>query len=48
MILSKSDAVFAATKLMKYFENFGRIDDYFRARKMERVKKELFKCKQIL
>jgi len=38
MILSKSDAVFAATKLMKYFENFGRIDDYFRARKMERVK----------
>jgi len=38
MILSKSDAVFAATKLMKYFENFGRIDDYFRARKKERVK----------
>lgn len=38
MILNKSDAVYAATKLMKYFKNFGRIDDYFRARKIERVK----------
>ena len=23
---------------MKYFENFSRIDDYFRARKIERVR----------
>jgi len=38
MILNKPDAVYAATKLIKYFENFGRIDDYFRARKIERVK----------
>ena len=38
MILDKSDSIWAATKLMKYFENFGRIDDYFRARKIERVK----------
>ena len=38
MILEKQDAVYAATKLMKYFKNFGRIDDYFRARKIERVK----------
>ena len=38
MILEKSDAVYAATKVMKYFEDFGRIDDYFRARKIERVR----------
>ena len=38
MILSKPDAVYAATKVMKYFEDFSRIDDYFRARKIERVK----------
>ena len=37
MILNKPDAIYAATKLIKYFENFGRIDDYFRARKIERV-----------
>ena len=38
MILSKPDAIYAATKVMKYFEDFSRIDDYFRARKIERVK----------
>ena len=38
MILEKQDAVYAATKLMKYFRDFNRIDDYFRARKIERVK----------
>ena len=38
MILEKQDAIYAATKFMKYFENFNRIDDYFRARKIERVK----------
>ncbi len=38
MILNKQDALYAATKLMKYFEDFNRIDDYFRARKIERVK----------
>ena len=38
MILEKQDAVYAATKLMEYFKDFGRIDDYFRARKIERVK----------
>jgi len=38
MILNKPDAIYAATKLIKYFENFGRIDDYFRARKIERIK----------
>lgn len=38
MILEKQDAVYAATKLMKYFQDFNRIDDYFRARKIERVK----------
>ena len=38
MILNKQDAVYAATKLMNYFEDFNRIDDYFRARKIERVK----------
>ena len=38
MILEKQDAIYAATKLMKYFKDFHRIDDYFRARKIERVK----------
>ena len=38
MILNKEDSIFAATKLMNYFKDFGRIDDYFRARKIERVK----------
>ena len=38
MILDKQDSIYAATKLMEYFKDFGRIDDYFRARKIERVK----------
>ena len=38
MILAKQDAVYAATRVMQYFKDFGRIDDYFRARKIERVK----------
>ena len=38
LILERQDAIYAATKLMKYFEDFNRIDDYFRARKIERVK----------
>ena len=38
MILNKQDALYAATKLMKYFEDFNRIDDYFRSRKIDRVK----------
>ena len=38
MILEKQDAVYAATKVMDYFNDFNRIDDYFRARKIERVK----------
>ena len=38
MILDRQDSIYAATKLMEYFKDFGRIDDYFRARKIERVK----------
>ena len=38
MILSKEDSAFAAMKMIKYFKDFHRIDDYFRARKIERVK----------
>ena len=38
MILEKQDAVYAATKILEYFSDFNRIDDYFRARKIERVK----------
>ena len=38
MILNKQDSVYAATKMMNYFKDFKRIDDYFRARKIERVK----------
>jgi hypothetical protein len=35
MILEKQDAIYVATKLMVYFKDFNRIDDYFRARKIE-------------
>ena len=38
VILNREDSIYAATKLMKYFRDFNRIDDYFRARKIERVK----------
>ena len=38
MILEKQDAIDVAIKLMNYFKDFKRIDDYFRARKIERVK----------
>ena len=38
LILNKHDAIYSATKLIKYFKDFNRIDDYFRARKIERVK----------
>ena len=38
MILNREDSIYAATKLMEYFRDFNRIDDYFRARKIERVK----------
>ena len=39
MKLEKNDAIWAADKLITYFNNFERIDDYFRTRKLERVKK---------
>ena len=38
MILNKEDAIYSATKFIEYFKNFNRIDDYFRARKIERIK----------
>ena len=38
MILEKQDAIDVSIKLMDYFKDFNRIDDYFRARKIERVK----------
>ena len=38
MILNREDAIFASSKLIKYFEDFNRIDDYFRVRKVERIK----------
>lgn len=38
MILSKKDAMWASLQFIEYFENFERIDDYFRARKIERVR----------
>ena len=38
MILNKQDAIYSATKLVEYFDDFNRIDDYFRARKIERIK----------
>lgn len=38
MVLSEKDALWASGKFIEYFENFNRIDDYMRFRKMERVK----------
>tara|TARA_B100001559_G_scaffold196213_1_gene164198 strand:- start:2865 stop:3977 length:1113 start_codon:yes stop_codon:yes gene_type:complete len=38
LILERKDAIYVAQKLMNYFKDFNRIDDYFRARKIERVK----------
>ena len=29
MILNKQDSVYVAMKMMKYFKDFNRIDDYF-------------------
>ena len=37
MILNKKDAKHAAQRLMSYFGKHNRIDDYFRARKVERL-----------
>jgi hypothetical protein len=39
MVLSEKDALWASEKFIEYFKNFNRIDDYFRARKTERIKK---------
>ena len=39
MLLNKKDAIYSAAKLIEYFKDFSRIDDYFRARKIERIKK---------
>ena len=38
LILNKEDSIYAATKIINYFNNFKRIDDYFRVRKIERIK----------
>ena len=38
MILSEQDSAYVAMKMMDYFRDFHRIDDYFRARKIERVR----------
>tara|TARA_Y100000816_G_scaffold194600_1_gene142135 strand:+ start:513 stop:1625 length:1113 start_codon:yes stop_codon:yes gene_type:complete len=38
MILSKEDTIYASKLVVDYFSKFERIDDYFRARKIDRVK----------
>ena len=38
MILNEKDAYWAADKLVNYFSDFKRIDDYFRSRKIDRIK----------
>lgn len=38
MILDKKDSIDVALKIIDYFKDFKRIDDYFRERKIERVK----------
>ena len=37
MILNRSDALYAANVFVDYFSNFGRIDDYLRKVKLERM-----------
>ena len=37
MKLEKQDAIWVADKLIDYFNNFGRIDDYLRKVKLERM-----------
>ena len=37
MILNRTDALYAATVFVDYFSNFGRIDDYLRKVKLERM-----------
>ena len=37
MILSESDAIYAADKFINYFSNMDRIDEYLRNVKIERV-----------
>ena len=36
--LSREDGIHAADKIVSYFSKFNRIDDYFRYRKLERLK----------
>lgn len=38
MILNKTDSIYVAKKIVEYFKKFHRIDDYFRIRKIERVR----------
>jgi hypothetical protein len=38
MILTEQDSYWAAQKLVEYFSDFNRIDDYFRSRKIDRIK----------
>ena len=37
MILNRDDALYAANVFTDYFSNFGRIDDYLRKVKLERM-----------
>ena len=38
MILTESDAVYAANKFIDYYTQFNRIDDYLRFVKKDRIK----------
>ena len=37
MILNRNDALYAANVFVDYFDSFGRIDDYLRKVKLERM-----------
>ena len=39
MILNSADAAYAANYLQEYFQDFGRIDDYLRRVKLERIER---------
>ena len=39
MILSESDAAYAADQFINYFSNMGRIDEYLRNVKLDRMSK---------
>ena len=47
MNLSESDAAYAADQFIDYFSNMGRIDEYLRNVKLDRMSIDQEQCQQI-